>query len=130
MEYNTRRIINEELWRSVVWIAVGLFGWSMILSSTDQLEATAYTALGLPLLTWATLTIFMITLRVTTGMELKVETASGKYLVWFVGLVVGGFLVLWMILVENQSWGISVAYIVGAVLGTLIWRGYIVRAGQ
>ncbi|WP_157746042.1 hypothetical protein [Halorubrum trapanicum] len=130
MEYNTRRIINEELWRSVVWIAVGLFGWSMILSSTDQLEATAYTALGLPLLTWATLTIFMITLRVTTGMELKVETASGKYLVWFVGLVVGGFLVFWMILVENQSWGISVAYIVGAVLGTLIWRGYIVRAGQ
>ena len=130
MEYNTKRIINEELWRSVVWIAVGLFGWSMILSSTDQLEATAYTALGLPLLTWLLLTIFMINLRVSTGMELKVETESGKYLVWFVGLVVGGFFVLWMILVENQPWSIGAMYIVGAVLGTLIWRGYIARAGQ
>ncbi|QLH84602.1 hypothetical protein [Halosimplex pelagicum] len=128
MNAESREVVSEELWRSVVWIAVGLFGWSLIISSTDRIDATALTALGLPLATWAVLTLSMIGIRLVTGMELKVETESGRYLMWFLGLVVGAFVVLWLILVRSQPWTLFVVYVVGTVVGTLVWREYIKRA--
>ncbi|ELZ27704.1 hypothetical protein C475_07280 [Halosimplex carlsbadense 2-9-1] len=123
-----KQIVGEELWRSVVWSAIGLLGWSLIISSTDRLDASAITVLGLPVATWSVLTLSMIGIRLATGMELKVETESGRYLMWFVGLVVGAFVVLWLILVQSQPWTLIAVYAAGSVLGTLVWRGYIERA--
>lgn len=70
----------------------------------------------------------MVGIRLATEMELKVETESGRYLMWLLGLVVGAFVVLWLILVESQPWTLLAVYAVGSVLGTLVWRGYIDRA--
>jgi hypothetical protein len=112
----SRQVVVEELWRSVVWIAIGLFGWSLIVSSTDRIDASALTALGLPLATWAALTLSMIGIRLATGMELKVETESGRYLMWFIGLVVGAFVVLWLILVRSRPWTLAAVYVVGTVV--------------
>lgn len=128
MNAESRQIVSEELWRSVVWIAVGLVGWSLIISATDRIDAGAFTAIGLPLATWAVLTLSMIGIRLATGMELKVETESGRYLMWFLGLVVGAFVVLWLIPVRSQPWTLFVVYVVGTVVGTLVWREYIKRA--
>ncbi|WP_049930240.1 hypothetical protein [Halosimplex carlsbadense] len=128
MNVGPKQIVGEELWRSVVWSAIGLLGWSLIISSTDRLDASAITVLGLPVATWSVLTLSMIGIRLATGMELKVETESGRYLMWFVGLVVGAFVVLWLILVQSQPWTLIAVYAAGSVLGTLVWRGYIERA--
>lgn len=68
--FERRRIVSEELWRSVVWAGMALFGWSIIITSSPQLDANAVTVVGLPLLTWALLTGTMIGLRVWTGREL------------------------------------------------------------
>lgn len=65
------RIVREELWRSVVWAGLGLFGWAVITNLSDQLETNLWTVVGLAALTWAVLTAAMITIRLVTGRELK-----------------------------------------------------------
>ena len=60
MSDELRRILHEELWRSVAWAGLGLVGWAWILTSTGQLDATVWTVVGLPVLTWATLTAGMV----------------------------------------------------------------------
>lgn len=122
MNAETRRIVNEELWRSVVWFAIGLFGWSLIISSTTLIEATALTALGLPVLTWAVLTVLMIGIRVATGLELKAQTDSGQLLWLIMGSVLGGFLVLYDVLVNAREPSIFIWYGAAIVVGFLLWQ--------
>ena len=68
MNPETRRVVGEECWRSVVWFGLGLFGWSLLITSTGALEASALTALGLPILTAAILGGVMVGLRLATGL--------------------------------------------------------------
>ncbi len=83
MSTKTRQVVNEELWRSVVWFAIGLFGWSLIITSTEAIEASALTALGLPILTAGVLFSIMVGIRILTGLELKAKT-EGSQLLWLI----------------------------------------------
>lgn len=71
MNPETRRVITEELLRSVVWAIIGLFGWGMLASWTGLLEANVFTLLTVPFFTWAILTTLMIGIRLATGAELQ-----------------------------------------------------------
>jgi hypothetical protein len=122
MNSETRQIITEELWRSVVWLAIGLFGWSLILTSTDVLEASALTALGLPLLTAVVLATVMVGIRLATGLELKAKTEGSQLLWLIVGSVLGAFVVLYDVLVNGRDPLIFLGYAVAVGLGVVIWR--------
>jgi DNA-binding HxlR family transcriptional regulator len=112
-----QQVLREELWRSVAWAGFGLFGWAILISSSDQLAATVWTVGGLPILTWATLTVGMIGLRLTTGGEFQVQTTDGLQLVALGGVVLGGFWGLFLILVLDWS-PLLVAGLYGVILLT------------
>ena len=122
MKTATRQIVTEELWRSAVWIAIGLFGWSMIIASSDLIQASALTALGLPVLTWAVLTAVMVGIRVTTGLELKAKTESSQLLWLITGSVLGGFFVLYDVLVNGRDPVIFLWFGGAVAVGVGIWR--------
>jgi hypothetical protein len=86
-----RLILREELLRSIAWAALGLFGWAILVSSSDQLPATVWTVGGLPILTWASLTIGMIGGRLMTGSDLQIQSKEGLHVVSLGGIVIGGF---------------------------------------
>lgn len=98
-----RRILSEELWRSVAWAALGLFGWAIIISESGYLEANALTVLGLPILTWASLTVGMIGFRLTTGHELQVQMKEGLHIVVLGGYVLAAFWAIFFILTLDYS---------------------------
>ncbi len=50
MSAKSRHIINEELWRSVVWAGLGLVGWAILISEFAWLDGTLLTVFGLPIL--------------------------------------------------------------------------------
>jgi hypothetical protein len=121
MNPETRRVVGEECWRSVVWFGLGLFGWSLLITSTDALEASALTALGLPILTAAVLGGVMVGLRLATGLELKADT-EGSQLLWLVtGSALGGFFVLYDVLVNGRSSLVFVGYGLAVGVGVLLW---------
>ncbi|WP_458189726.1 hypothetical protein [Haladaptatus sp. NG-WS-4] len=122
MRTETQQVIHEELWRSVVWLAIGLFGWSLIITSTDVIEATALTALGLPLLTAGVLATLMVSIRLTTGLELKTQTEGSQRLWFTTGSVLGGFLVLYDVRVNGRDPLIIIGYSIAVVLEVVIWR--------
>lgn len=103
MSNKLRRILREELWRSVAWAGLGLVGWAWIITSTGRLDATIWTAVGLPVLTWATLTVGMVGLRLITGSELQVQTKEGLHIVLLEGIIVTGFFVVYLVAVEGWS---------------------------
>jgi len=103
MSYELRRILREELWRSVAWAGLGLFGWALIITSTGQLDATVWTVVGLPVLTWATLTVGMIGLRLITGSDLQVQTREGLHIVLLEGIIITGFLIVYLVAVAGWS---------------------------
>ena len=122
MNTDTRQIVSEELWRSVVWLAIGLFGWSLIITSTEVIEASALTALGLPILTAAVLFGVMVGIRILTGLELKAQT-EGSQLLWLItGSVIGGFLVLYDVLVNGRDHVVFLGYGIAVLLGVVLWR--------
>lgn len=124
---NTRleRIVREELWRSIVWIGLGLIGWATLVDGTAWLDASVLTAFGLPVLTWAVLTAGLVGVRYVTRAELQaqrqrysrlnllfwvvVEALTGVYLV-----VVDGYPALW----------VSVAFVT-IITGTIGWHWYV-----
>lgn len=98
-----RQILREELWRSIAWIALGLFGWAILVSFSDRLAVNVWTGIGVPVFTWASLTVGMIGLRLTTGNKLQVLTKEGLHIVTLGGALFGGFWVVFLILVLEWS---------------------------
>lgn len=96
-----RLIIREELWRSIAWAAFGLFGWALLISESDQLPATVWTAIGLPFLTWASLTVGMTGFRLTTGSDLQIQSKEGLHVISLGAVVLGGFWIAFLIFVLN-----------------------------
>ncbi|APW96886.1 hypothetical protein CHINAEXTREME_03475 [Halobiforma lacisalsi AJ5] len=92
-------IVREELLRSIAWAAFGLFGWAILVSSSEGLQSTVWTAVGLPVLTWASLTGGMIGIRLTTGTDLQVQSREGLHVVSLGGVVLGGFWAAFLIFV-------------------------------
>ena len=116
------RILGEELMRGVVWYGGSLLGWAFILTESSMLPATPVTALGLPVLTALGLSLGLVATRQLTGLDLKVQTEGGQLLVAITGAFVGGFVVLYVVLVENRSPLLAVVYLFATVGGFLIWR--------
>ena len=98
-----RLILREELLRSIAWAALGLFGWAILVSSSDQLPATVWTVVGLPFLTWASLTIGVVGVRLMTGSELQIQSKEGLHVVSLGGVVLGGFWAVFLIFVLGWS---------------------------
>lgn len=103
MKPHLRRIIREELWRSIAWIGLGLVGWALVISEAAWLNATALTVFGLPVLTWAGLTIGMVGLRVISESDLQVGTKAGLNIVLLEGIIITGALVVYLIAVAGWS---------------------------
>jgi hypothetical protein len=116
------RILGEELMRGVVWYGGSLLGWAFILTESSMLPATPVTALGLPVLTALGLSLGLVATRQLTGLDLKVQTEGGQLLVAITGAFVGGFLVLYAVLVDGRSPLLAVVYMFAIGGGFLIWR--------
>jgi hypothetical protein len=94
-----RLILREELLRSIAWAALGLVGWPILVSSSPHLPATVWTVAGLPILTWASLTVGLIAIRLLTGSDLQIQSIEGLHVVSLGGVVLGGFWVAFAIFV-------------------------------
>ena len=92
-------ILREELLRSIGWAGLGLFGWAILVSSSSQLPAAVWTVLGLPILTWASLTVGMIGIRLITGNDLQIQSIEGLHIISVGGVVFGGFWAVFLIFV-------------------------------
>lgn len=96
-------IFREELLRSIAWAGLSLFGWAILISSSNQLSATVWTVIGLPILTWASLTVGMIGIRLITGNDLQIQSTEGLHIISIGSLVVGGFWAAFLIFVLGWS---------------------------
>lgn len=121
MKPQQRRIIREELLRSIGWIGLAIVGWPLVISEIAWVNATALTVFGLPVLTWASLTSGAIAVRFGTAAELQVQTPVGFSISLLLGIMIGGVGAVYLATAGGYSalW-ISAAYV--AVTGiTLLW---------
>lgn len=118
----TYSVLGEELMRGVVWYGGSLLGWAFILSSTTVLPSIWFTLLGLPAITALGLTLVMVGIRRTTGLDLKVQTEGGQLLMAITGAILGGFIVLYTVLVEGWSPLLVLLYVLATVGGFAVWR--------
>lgn len=102
MNIETRRILNEEAWRSVVWFGIAFFGWGLLITQTTALEATGWTVLGLPLTTTFAVASLLVSYRLLTGAELQ-GNADSTRINWMIGAIVIGFLTLYHVLANDAS---------------------------
>ncbi len=116
MSTEFRQLLREELWRSIAWAALALTGWALVITENSHLEATIWTVLGFPLVTWAFLTVGTITLRLLTGSSLQVRTTDGLHLAFLLSVLGGGFAVFYLVVVDGYS---EVVY-GGGYLGILV----------
>jgi len=86
-----RLILREELLRSVAWAGLGFVGWAVLVSAGEGLPATVWTVVGLPVLTWASLTTGLVGVRLATGDKFRVQTRDGLQVVALTGAVLGAF---------------------------------------
>jgi hypothetical protein len=121
MNRELRRLVGEELLRSIVWAGLGMVGWPILVSEVAWLEASVLTVFGLPVLTWAVLTASAIGIRLLTGTELQVRTPAGLSTSLLVGIVCGGVAAVYLAGVQGYSpLGVATAY-VAVTAGTLLW---------
>jgi hypothetical protein len=124
MSTEIRRIVREELLRSIVWFGLGIVGWPILISEFTWLDANVLTVFGLPLLTWAVLTTGMIGVRVSTSTELQVTTPVGLSMSLLVGIMLGGVSAVYLVAVEEYA-ALPVIIVYAAVTGgTVLWHWY------
>jgi hypothetical protein len=125
MDPDTRAVVREELLRSIAWAALGLVGWPIAVSEFAQLDATALTVFGLPILTWMLLTGGMIAIRLRTGADLQVRSRVGIVVSLVVGLALAGLGGVYLVTVLDYSalW-VGSAYL-AVTLGTGLWYWFV-----
>ena len=121
MNAHHRRIVREELFRSIAWIALGMVGWPILISEVPWLETTALTVFGLPVFTWALLTTTAIAIRTATSVELQVQTPVGLSMSLVLSIMLGGVGAVYLVAVAgyNPIW--VTAIYVGVTIGTVLW---------
>jgi len=125
MKPQLRRIIREELLRSIAWIGLGIVGWPIVISEVAWLDTTALTVVGLPALTWALLTTGVVAVRIATSTELQVQTPVGLSVSLLFGIMLGGVGAVYLATAGGYSalW-IVAAYV--AVTGiTVFWYWFV-----
>jgi hypothetical protein len=125
MNSQRRRIIREELLRSIAWIGLGLVGWPIVISEVAWVEPTVLTVFGLPVLTWALLTAGMIGVRTVTSTELQVQTPTGLSMSLALGIMLGGVGAVSLVAAGGYSalW-ITVTYVV-VTIAAVGWYWYL-----
>lgn len=126
-----RDIIATELWRSVAWAGLAFVGWAFIVTGIGTLDATVWTVVVLPMLTWAALTVAMIGLRVATGSTLRVNSVAGLHIVLLEGIIVTGFIVVYLVTVEGWATVPTVGVYLGTTVAYLLyyWKIHLPRSG-
>jgi hypothetical protein len=124
MELETRRVVTEELSRSIVWAGVGLVGWGILASETGVLEANVLTLLSVPFLTWAALTTTMIGFRLVTGTEIQVQSKAGLSLFVILGVLAGGVASLFLVAVMGYpALAVTSLYVaISAITVLWVWQ--------
>ncbi|QFU81622.1 hypothetical protein [Natronorubrum aibiense] len=125
MNVETRQIITEELWRSVVWAGLGLFGWAILIAEFAWLDASVFTVLGLPILTWAVLTGGLIGARLATTSTFRVQSQAGHLLAVICGLILGGVAAIGFVTQGYPALWVGAIYVTVAVV-TALWSWYVV----
>ena len=125
MNSQRRRIIREELLRSIAWIGLGIVGWPIVISEVAWIETTGLTVFGLPIFTWALLTAGMIGVRTVTSTELQVQTPTGHSMSLALGIMLGGVGAVYLVAAGGYSalW-ITVAY-VAVTTAAVCWYWYL-----
>lgn len=123
MDLEQRRIVREELWRSIVWIGLGIVGWPTLVTEVAWLEQNLFTVFGLPVVTWAVLTAGMIGIRTITDAELQYNTLrlSGFLLG---AVILGGIGAVYLVAVEGYNPLVVIAGEVAVGAVTLVWYWY------
>jgi len=125
MKPQQRHIIREELLRSIAWIGLGIIGWPIVVAEVAWLDTTALTVFGLPVLTWAVLTMSTIGVRTATSSELQIQTPAGLSISLLLGIMFGGVGAVYLVTAGGYPvlW-ITVAYV--AVTGaTILWYWFV-----
>ena len=118
-----RSVLREELFRSIGWAALGLVGWPILLSESPQLPVTIWTVFGLPVLTWATLTVAMVGGRLLTGSDLQMQSQEGLHVVSLCGTLLTGFWVAFAVFSLDWPPLPTVgAYLLATVIYVIIYR--------
>jgi hypothetical protein len=121
MDPAIRRITREELLRSIAWAGLGLVGWAILATEFAWLAVNAFTVFGLPVLTWASLTVAFIGARLVLDADLRVGTRTGLAVALVLGMLVGGAGA--MSLVSTAGYPavpVTVGYAVVTV-GSVVW---------
>jgi hypothetical protein len=124
MKSELRRITREELLRSIAWAGLGLVGWPILISEFAWLDATLFTVLGLPVLTWGFLTAAMIGIRVWTDTDLRVRSAAGFSVALAAGILLAGLGSLYLVAAQGYSAVWVGAGYVGVTAITIVWYWY------
>ena len=120
MNLEQRRIVREELWRSIVWIGLGIVGWPTLVTEVAWLEQNLFTVFGLPVVTWAVLTAGMIGIRTITGAELQYTAVSLSGFL-FGATILGGIGAVYLIAVEGYNPLVVIAGEVAVGAATAVW---------
>lgn len=122
LQYSTTfAVMGEELLRGVVWYFGSLVGWAYILTGSETIPVSGVAGVALPAGTALAIVVGLILTRSVTGLELKVQTGDGYVLATMTAVFVGGFGVLYLVLVREYSWVWLPLYVVAAVLALGYW---------
>lgn len=121
-----RSILREELLRSIAWAGLGLFGWAILVTSSAQLTATLWTVVGLPILTWATLTTGMVGFRLLFGDEFRIQSTEGLHVVSLSGIVMGGFWAAFLIVVLNWPGLLILGVYISLTIGYTVYYSRVI----
>lgn len=123
MDIEQRRIVREELWRSIVWIGLGMVGWPVLVTEVAWLEQNLFTVFGLPVVTWVVLTVSMIGLRTITGSELQRSMPSLPVVV-LEAVLLGSICWVYLVVVEDYSAILVTASGIAVSVVTIVWYWY------
>lgn len=127
LQYSTTfAVVGEELLRGVVWYFGSLVGWAYILTGSETVPVSGVAGVALPAGTAVAIVLGLVAIRYSTGLELKIHSGDGYLLASIAAAFVGGFGVLYLVLVWEYSWVWLPLYVVAMVLALGYWS----RAGE
>lgn len=128
MDLEQKRIVREELWRSIGWAGLGIVGWPALVTEVAWLEQNLFTVFGLPVVTWAVLTGVMIGIRTVTNAELQVQPPTGVSVSFLLGFLLGGVGAVYLVFAGGYSiLLVSAGYLFAHVAvgaATVVWYWY------
>lgn len=119
---STYHELGEELMRGVAWYFVCLIAWSVIVTQTTALSASAGTVFGLPAVTALGIALVMLATRYVTDSDLKVKSEGGQLIMMIAGGIVFGFLALYLVLAGEAGWWLFGLYILSIPAGVGLQR--------